>query len=483
MFELSGTGRMSSAAPNAPSATILAVSPHGSSTAWMARSAVWTRTTFSRARWATATSSLPSHSSPPTLYVPTALWMILSMELDALGSAFGTMCARTKSSYPQSRTKSSHPLSNPALLHSPGMSIPVPSQGDWTMVWVDGYFPCYVSNDPHASKAPKPIYASSANRREIWPMVRSTCPTLYLLSRSTCFYALLAPLPSAPFMLTHCDALCLLAPHSTFRTPLSALHFPHSTFRIPLSVLHLAKVVEKAYAKLHGTFQAIGGGGRISQALQALTGGNAWTVPTSCGATKLWSGLCRAVEDPNVLVGAGTRHDADAALRRGIIDGHAYSVMHAVEVDEAEGGGGKGGGGKVHRLLLLRNPWGHGEWTGPWSDSSRLWEQHPKCKAAVGNLLSRDDDGDCARFTIYNLSSRISVVASRVLCPAASHLPPPASRLPPPASRLPPDYPRLAPLSPIYLHPLTSPLPRLLCASAPSRLQSGWTSIHSARSS
>ena len=124
-----------------------------------------------------------------------------------------------------------NPLSNPELLHSPGMSLPVPSQGDWTMVWVDGYFPCYVSNDPHASKAPKPIYASSANRREIWPMVRSTCPTLYLLSRSTCFYALLAPLPSAPFMLTHCDALCLLAPHSTFRTPLSVLHFPCSTLQ------------------------------------------------------------------------------------------------------------------------------------------------------------------------------------------------------------------------------------------------------------
>jgi ABC-type microcin C transport system permease subunit YejB len=26
-----------------------------------------------------------------------------------------------------------------------------------------------------------------------------------------------------------------------------------------------------------------------------------------------------------------------------------------------------------HRLLLLKNPWGKGEWTGPWSDGSSQW--------------------------------------------------------------------------------------------------------------
>lgn len=40
--------------------------------------------------------------------------------------------------------------------------------------------------------------------------------------------------------------------------------------------------------------------------------------------------------------------------RRGIIESHAYSVMRAVELD-----------GK--RLLLLKNPWGKGEWKGAWS--------------------------------------------------------------------------------------------------------------------
>jgi hypothetical protein len=40
--------------------------------------------------------------------------------------------------------------------------------------------------------------------------------------------------------------------------------------------------------------------------------------------------------------------------RKGIREGHAYSVMRAVEMDG-------------QRLLLLKNPWGKGEWTGPWS--------------------------------------------------------------------------------------------------------------------
>jgi len=185
----------------------------------------------------------------------------------------------------------------------------------WTMVWVDCYLPCVVSTDAHAKTRPRLVYASSTDRREIWPMV-----------------------------------------------------------------------VEKAFAKLHGSYEAIGHGGTVAAALQALTGGTARTLPAT-QAGKMWSEIMRAVEDPDVLVGAGTRQDASATkdVMCGLVTGHAYSVLHALAAPDRYG--------NERRLLLLRNPWGKGEWQGDWSDKSKLWSKNPACKAAVGDAESHDDDG------------------------------------------------------------------------------------------
>ena len=49
----------------------------------------------------------------------------------------------------------------------------------------------------------------------------------------------------------------------------------------------------------------------------------------------------------------------------GIIDGHAYSIHHPVEItDDA---------GKKHRIVQVRNPWAREEYTGPWSDNDKRW--------------------------------------------------------------------------------------------------------------
>jgi hypothetical protein len=56
-----------------------------------------------------------------------------------------------------------------------------------------------------------------------------------------------------------------------------------------------------------------------------------------------------------------TRPDSDAAsVSKGLIPGHAYSIIAA---KEALG----------HKLLMLRNPWGDFEWDGDWSDNSNCW--------------------------------------------------------------------------------------------------------------
>jgi hypothetical protein len=65
----------------------------------------------------------------------------------------------------------------------------------------------------------------------------------------------------------------------------------------------------------------------------------------------------------------------------GIVGGHAYSIFHAVEV------------GEDIKLLLLRNPWGHGEWKGDWADSSHAWSANPAAVEAVGDKRSEEDDG------------------------------------------------------------------------------------------
>lgn len=42
-------------------------------------------------------------------------------------------------------------------------------------------------------------------------------------------------------------------------------------------------------------------------------------------------------------------------------------------------------------MLHIRNPWGEGEWTGPWSDNSPLWEQYPDIKTELYDVNA--DDG------------------------------------------------------------------------------------------
>jgi len=58
--------------------------------------------------------------------------------------------------------------------------------------------------------------------------------------------------------------------------------------------------------------------------------------------------------------------------REGLVAGHAYSIIQAVEVRERGPGGLPKAGGKTFRLMQLRNPWGSYEWKGKWSDKSRV---------------------------------------------------------------------------------------------------------------
>ncbi|KAH8646649.1 hypothetical protein BX600DRAFT_490486 [Xylariales sp. PMI_506] len=103
-------------------------------------------------------------------------------------------------------------------------------------------------------------------------------------------------------------------------------------------------LLEKAYAKAHGDYAAIEGG-FTGEGIEDLTGGK--------------EELMKANQD--FLFGCSTgMWGLGWGDRKGIVELHAYSIMKAIEING-------------QRLVLLKNPWGKGEWKGPWSDGSKEW--------------------------------------------------------------------------------------------------------------
>ena len=74
---------------------------------------------------------------------------------------------------------------------------------------------------------------------------------------------------------------------------------------------------------------------------------------------KFWTeGLLHVNKD--FLFGLGTQDWWDRDGSDGIQGRHAYSVLRAVDYGK-------------ERLVMVKNPWGHSEWNGPWSDGSKEW--------------------------------------------------------------------------------------------------------------
>ncbi|KAK7965280.1 hypothetical protein PG988_010284 [Apiospora saccharicola] len=129
-------------------------------------------------------------------------------------------------------------------------------------------------------------------------------------------------------------------------------------------------LLEKAYAKTHGDYEAISGGWP-GEAVEDMTGGVSTTVASNrvLSKEKLWKEL----KNPNkefvfALAAMGTGWDWQ---KIGLALGHAYSILQCRKESDEDG--------NTFRLLQIRNPWGErswsgvGEWNGPWSDGSKEW--------------------------------------------------------------------------------------------------------------
>ena len=132
-------------------------------------------------------------------------------------------------------------------------------------------------------------------------------------------------------------------------------------------------LLEKAYAKLHGSYEALKGG-TTCEAMVDFTGGCAEIYnlqnPPRGIFTIMYKGFqrcslkgCSLEPDPNVL---------EARTDVGLVRGHAYSITKVVLANIVT----PRAKGRIP-LIRIRNPWGQTEWNGAWSDGSPEWDYIP----------------------------------------------------------------------------------------------------------
>ncbi|KRX08451.1 hypothetical protein PPERSA_12932 [Pseudocohnilembus persalinus] len=115
-------------------------------------------------------------------------------------------------------------------------------------------------------------------------------------------------------------------------------------------------LLEKAYAKMYGSYSRIEGG-YSQEAYFDLTGAPAYSVHTQNFKTgkhneKIYDELVYALNFNQFLVNAATSHDITSQISKqiGLIGGHAYSILNVFMVEHPKLG--------QTFLVKLRNPWG-----------------------------------------------------------------------------------------------------------------------------
>ncbi|XP_056283354.1 calpain-3b isoform X2 [Pseudoliparis swirei] len=127
-------------------------------------------------------------------------------------------------------------------------------------------------------------------------------------------------------------------------------------------------LLEKAYAKLHGSYEALKGGNTL-EAMEDFTGGVTEFFELSEAPKELFKIMRKALERGSLMgcsIDIFSATELETRTDQGLIRGHAYSIIGLAECDEVA---------KDTRIQLirLRNPWGFVLWKGPWSANSEEW--------------------------------------------------------------------------------------------------------------
>ncbi|KAK5115558.1 hypothetical protein LTR62_001217 [Meristemomyces frigidus] len=130
-------------------------------------------------------------------------------------------------------------------------------------------------------------------------------------------------------------------------------------------------LIEKAYAKAHGDYTSLDGG-YAGEAIEDLTGGVGLQLDPEdiMDKDRFWKEKLSFVNEKYLfstyskLKTAGSEESC-----------HVYAVLGVYEEGDL-------------RLLKLRNPWGHTDWEGDWSDGSKLWTRDMITK--LGHTFGND---------------------------------------------------------------------------------------------
>ncbi|KTG31091.1 hypothetical protein cypCar_00027978, partial [Cyprinus carpio] len=159
-------------------------------------------------------------------------------------------------------------------------------------------------------------------------------------------------------------------------------------------------LVEKAYAKLCGCYEALDGG-NTADALVDFTGGVSEPMDLLEGKfiqeqearNQLFERVLKVHNRGGLIscsIRATNQADIEARLDCGLVKGHAYAVT---DVRKVRLGTGLLAFFKSEKLSMIRmrNPWGEREWNGAWSDSSEEWKRVSKGERERLGVTVEDD--------------------------------------------------------------------------------------------
>uniref|UniRef100_A0A3Q3QAY7 Calpain catalytic domain-containing protein n=1 Tax=Monopterus albus TaxID=43700 RepID=A0A3Q3QAY7_MONAL len=144
-------------------------------------------------------------------------------------------------------------------------------------------------------------------------------------------------------------------------------------------------LLEKAYAKLNGSYEALSGGS-TTEGFEDFTGGVAEMYELKKAPRDLHRIISKALDRGSLLgcsIDITSAFDMEAVTFKKLVKGHAYSVTGLKQVEYR---------GRKELLIRIRNPWGQVEWTGAWSDNSSEWNSIDS--AEKDEMLCKMEDGE-----------------------------------------------------------------------------------------